>query len=44
MFALGAIGFVHELLFVAAERPAILAACCALMGLPFVLNGKNGKT
>lgn len=37
MFALGATGFLHELIRGGAERPFILALCGALMGLPFVL-------
>ena len=37
MFVLGAIGFLHELILGAAERPFLLALCGALMGLPFVL-------
>jgi hypothetical protein len=44
MFVLGASGFVHELFTTGVERPFILSACLALMGLPFVLNGrKNGR-
>lgn len=38
-FVLGAIGFVHELVVAQAERPFLLAASLALMGLPFVLRG-----
>ena len=41
MFVLGAGGFLHELLTVGIERPFILTACLALMGLPFVLG--NGR-
>lgn len=37
MFALGASGFLHELIRGGAERPFLLALCGALMGLPFVL-------
>ena len=37
MFALGATGFLHELILGAGERPFLLALCGALMGLPFVL-------
>lgn len=37
MFALGATGFLHELLRGGAERPFLLALSGALMGLPFVL-------
>jgi hypothetical protein len=41
MFCLGAGGFLHELVFSQVERPVIIAACCALMGLPFVLNAEK---
>jgi hypothetical protein len=41
MFLLGAGGFVHEILVAQQERPVIIAACCALMGLPFVLKGEE---
>ena len=48
MFALGAGGFLHELVVAQAERPFLLALCGALMGLPFMLaaDGKmrQGKT
>ena len=37
MFALGAVGFLHELILGGAERPFLLALSGALMGLPFVL-------
>ena len=37
MFALGATGFLHELIRGGAERPFLLALSGALMGLPFVL-------
>lgn len=37
MFALGAAGFIHELLREGVERPFVLALSGALMGLPFVL-------
>ena len=44
MFVLGFAGFIHELLVAGVERPFILSGCLALMGLPFVFNGrKNGK-
>lgn len=39
-FFLGAAGFVHELLFVATERPFVLTASLALMGFPFVLGAE----
>jgi hypothetical protein len=48
MFALGATGFLHELIRGGAERPFLLALSGALMGLPFVLaaDGKitRGRT
>jgi hypothetical protein len=48
MFALGASGFLHELIRGGAERPFLLALSGALMGLPFVLaaDGKitRGRT
>lgn len=37
MFALGASGFLHELIRGGTERPFLLALSGALMGLPFVL-------
>ncbi len=42
MFAIGAGGFLHELVISQAERPFLLALCGALMGLPFVLQA-DGK-
>ena len=48
MFALGATGFLHELILGGAERPFMLALCGALMGLPFVLAAdsklRQGRT
>jgi hypothetical protein len=41
MFALGATGFIHELVRDGAERPFLLALSGALMGLPFVLAADN---
>jgi hypothetical protein len=38
MFVLGGGGFVHELLITQAERPTLLLACLALMGLPIFLR------
>lgn len=38
MFVLGAIGFLHELLFSMVDRPYLIVASLALMGLPFVLG------
>lgn len=40
-FLLGAFGFVHELLWVPVERPFIISASLALMGLPLVLRGED---
>ncbi len=37
-FVLGATGFLHELILAPVERPYILTASLALMGLPFVLR------
>jgi hypothetical protein len=39
MFAIGASGFAHEVIVTAGERPMLLAACLALMGLPIFLKG-----
>lgn len=38
MFGLGAIGFLHELLLAAHERPYLIAASLGLMGAPFALR------
>lgn len=50
LFSLGAAGFVHEVFFAQGptERPFLVAASLALMGLPFVMNAdralrKNGN-
>lgn len=43
MFVMGAIGFVHEVVVTAGERPMLLAACLALMGLPIFLRGDEKK-
>jgi hypothetical protein len=40
-FMLGAAGFLYEVFLGAQERPFIIAACLALMGLPFVLRGEQ---
>jgi hypothetical protein len=40
-FLLGAFGFVHELLLAHTERPFIISASLALMGLPFVIRGED---
>jgi hypothetical protein len=42
MFILGAGAFLHEVLTQGTERPFILSASLALMGLPFVL-GRGGS-
>jgi hypothetical protein len=44
MFAVGATGFLHELLLGDLERPFLLALCGALMGLPFVLSADQKLT
>lgn len=36
---LGAGGFLHELLITQGERPSLLLACFALMGVPLFLRG-----
>ena len=41
MFTLGAGGFLHEIFWQKVERPSVLILCAALMGLPFVLNGRS---
>lgn len=43
MFLMGAGGFVHEVLTTGAERPQILLACLALMGVPVFLRKDEGK-
>lgn len=47
MFLMGAFGFFHELIVADAERPYLITAALALMGLPLVLRAdearKNGK-
>lgn len=46
MFIIGAVGFLHELLISNAERPYLITATLALMGLPIALRAderrKNG--
>ena len=44
MFVLGAGGFVHELFTTGLERPYILTASLALMGLSVVFPKKNGNS
>lgn len=41
MFLMGATAFMHEVLAEGVERPFILSASLALMGLPFVLKGER---
>lgn len=44
LFAIGAIGFAHELLSDGPERPTILFLCGALMGLPaFIRKDEKDK-
>jgi hypothetical protein len=43
MFTLGAGGFTHEVVVAGTERPFILTACLALMGLPLVLGGERRR-
>lgn len=39
MFGLGAGAFINEVLLSSIERPYVIAASCALMGLPLVFKG-----
>jgi len=41
MFTVGALAFLNEVFIGGQERPFIIAACLALMGLPFVLRGEE---
>jgi hypothetical protein len=41
MFVVGGAGFLNEVYLRVTERPFIIAACLALMGLPFVLHGED---
>jgi hypothetical protein len=44
LFILGAGGFLHELIITKGERPTLLLACFALMGVPLFLRGdEKGK-
>ena len=50
MFGLGAGAFINEVFLQTVDRPYIIAAACALMGLPLVFkgvtitrNGMNGS-
>lgn len=38
-YAIGAVGFLHELFLAHAERPFLLTASLALMGFPLVFKG-----
>lgn len=45
LFALGALGFTHELFIQERERPFVLAASVTMMGLKFAIKGdemRNG--
>jgi len=46
-YAIGALGFLHELILYQGERPFLLTASLALMGVPLVFKAeekiKNGK-
>ena len=37
-FAAGFLGFAHEVIITEGERPTLLLACLALMGVPFFLR------
>jgi hypothetical protein len=41
LFMVGAGAFLNEVFSREVERPFIIAACLALMGLPFVLRGEE---
>ena len=51
LFVIGTVTFGHEVFYAETERPFLIAASLALMGLPFVLageerlrrNGRNGN-
>lgn len=38
MFVMGLSGFAHEVLIRGPERPTLLLACLALMGVPFFMR------
>lgn len=38
MFLIGSAGFIHEVIITEGERPTLLLACLALMGVPFFLR------
>lgn len=41
LFALGAIGFLHEVFWQMGERPFLIAATCSLMGMPLLMSGEK---
>jgi hypothetical protein len=43
LFTLGAGGFLHELLVTQGERPTLLLACFALMGVPLFLRADEKR-
>lgn len=43
MFVLGMGGFLHEVAITHGERPTLLLACLALMGLPIFLRTDEKK-
>lgn len=43
IFALGCVGFIHELLRDGDERTQILILCAAAMGLPFIIRGDEKR-
>jgi len=43
LFALGAFGFLHEVLTVGLERPTLLLICAGMMGLPVFLRADERK-
>lgn len=42
MFVTGLLGFAHEILLRGPERPTLLLACLALMGVPFFIRKDEG--
>lgn len=42
MFLMGSAGFIHEILIRGPERPTLLLACLALMGVPFFMRKDEG--
>ena len=42
MYLLGSAGFAHEVIVTKGERPTLLLACLALMGLPIFLRKDEG--